>query len=65
MKIIEDGCVGCPPEIGCLGSACRYKNEIHFYCDKCLNETTLFFFGDSELCADCVLEQLDVVKGSE
>ena len=31
----EDECVGCPPEMGCLGNSCRYKNVKHLYCDKC------------------------------
>ena len=34
----EDECVNCPPEMGCLGSGCRYKNVPHYYCDNCGTE---------------------------
>ena len=35
MLRIEDECVGCPPEMGCIGSACENKNVPHLYCDEC------------------------------
>ena len=31
----EDECVGCPPEMGCLGDRCPYMNVTHFSCDEC------------------------------
>ena len=36
--VLEDECVSCPPEVGCLGSACPKKNVAHYYCDKCVKE---------------------------
>lgn len=38
MIIIEDECVGCPPEIGCYGSSCPNKNVSHYFCDECGEE---------------------------
>lgn len=65
MKKIEDECVGCPIELGCLGSTCRYKNVVHFYCDRCGCEEKLYHFDDEELCAECLLKEFEVVEGSE
>ena len=64
MKSIENECVGCPPEIGCLGRSCPYVNVVHYYCDKCGEEGKLYHYGDSELCEECLLEEFDVVEGS-
>lgn len=33
-----DECVGCPPEKGCLGSACPNRNVPRWFCDECENE---------------------------
>ncbi len=67
MKKIENGCVGCT-DIGlyCLGTSCPNRNVVRFYCDKCGEETTLYYCDDgSELCANCLLEEFDVVEDSE
>ena len=61
----ENECVGCPPEIGCFGESCSKRNVPHYYCDKCGNENKLYHWDDRELCAECVIEQLDVVEGSD
>lgn len=65
MMIVENECVGCPPEMGCLGSACPYLNVKRFYCDKCGKEETLYKFDGQELCIDCIIKQLTVVEGSD
>lgn len=65
MIKIENECVGCPPGMGCIGDACRYKNVPHYYCDKCGDEATLYEYDGRELCVDCILELLTVVEGSE
>ena len=65
MMTIENECVGCPPEMGCLGSACPNLNVKRFYCDECGNEETLYEYGERELCIDCILKQLTVVEGSD
>ena len=61
----EDECVGCPPEMGCLGSACRYSNVPHYYCDECGDEDKLYYYNDRELCENCLLDKFPVVEGSD
>lgn len=52
----EDECVGCPPEIGCLGSSCRYKNVPHLVCDECKREFDKLYLYDSlQVCEGCLL----------
>ena len=65
MKVIRSECVGCPPEMGCLGSACPYRNVTRYYCDECEEETTLYDSDFGELCIDCLLEKFPKIKGSE
>lgn len=65
MRIIENECVGCPPEMGCMGSACPYCNVERFYCDKCKEETTLHDYYGLELCENCILKQFPIIEGSE
>ena len=52
MVKYEDECVGCPKELGCMGSACPNRNVPHFYCDKCGEEVDEFY--EDALCIDCV-----------
>ena len=55
MVKYEDECVGCPPEMGCLGNSCRYKNVKHFYCDKCGEDVEeLYKVDGEELCEECL-----------
>ena len=65
MKRILDECVGCPPEIGCFGSNCPYKNVVRFYCDRCGEENKLYHYDGEELCEDCLIKEFDVVEGSD
>jgi hypothetical protein len=64
MKEVTNECVGCPPELGCLGDACPNRNVVRFYCDKCKEETTLYHYEGKELCIECITEKLEVVEGS-
>ena len=43
----ENDCVGCPPEIGCLGSSCPNRNVPHTYCDRCSDEAQLYAHNDN------------------
>ena len=65
MKVIENECVGCPKEMGCINSACPYIDVPHFYCDKCGDETKLYYYNGDELCVNCLLENFDIVEGSD
>lgn len=62
MKKVESGCVNCG--LPCLGRDCPNYEETHYYCDKCGEETTLYYYDGEELCADCILESLEKVEGS-
>ena len=64
MKKIENECVGCPPEMPCLGNRCKYRNVVRFYCDRCKEENKLYHYGDEELCEECLLKEFEVVEGS-
>lgn len=62
MKHITNECVDCG--LPCF-SSCPYKNVTRFYCDKCGNEDKLRRYNGKELCADCLLEEFEVVEGSD
>lgn len=61
MKKYENECVGCPPEMGCLGSSCPNRNVLHLICNKCGDETQLYEYDGEELCIDCIEEKLKKV----
>ena len=65
MRKIEDECVCCEPDLHCLGNSCPNRNVVRFYCDKCGNEETLYHYEDMELCECCLLDEFDIVEGSE
>ncbi len=59
MVKIEDHCVGCPREIGCLGQLCPYQNvEVH-YCDICGDESPEYMVEDKEYCESCAEDYVD------
>ena len=50
----EDECVGCPPEMGCLGNSCPNKNVPYYYCDICGEVVDSYFDINGEMvCNDC------------
>ena len=52
----ENECVGCPPEMGCLGRSCPNRNVVHLYCDKCGEDVEVLYNVDGEeLCEECTL----------
>ena len=52
----ENRCVGCPPERGCMGDACRYRNVAVFVCDRCGEdiEGDVTEIDGEMLCEDCL-----------
>ena len=63
MITYEDECVGCPTELGCMGSACPNRNVPHLYCDKCDEEVEkLYKYDGEEICEDCLLAELEVIE---
>ena len=68
MRTIEDECVGCPKEMGCLGDNCRYKNVHRYFCDKCGDEfdaEELYVVDGEDVCSDCILNEYQTVAQEE
>lgn len=63
MKRIEDECVSCG--LPCPGSSCPNKNVLRYYCDYCGEEDKLYYYGNDEVCEECLLKQFEVVEGSD
>lgn len=51
----ENECVGCPPELGCLGNSCPNRNVERHYCDECgiEIEPDIELYDGLELCDKC------------
>lgn len=65
MIVVENQCVGCPKELGCLGSSCPNLNVLTLYCDCCGQpienfEDAFLVDEDSEkiFCETCAWELL-------
>lgn len=60
MVKYEDDCVGCPTEMGCLGTSCPNQNVPHWYCDKCGSESDELrdYYGE-EFCFHCWKEEIE------
>ena len=63
MVYFTDECVGCPPEMGCLGSVCPNLKVAHYCCDGCKDEVysdELYIdeYTGKELCLDCIRDTL-------
>ena len=66
MKIKVDECVGCPPEMGCLGKHCPKKNMYKEVCDDCREgDEQLYHFEDRVLCINCIEVKLKKVEDWE
>lgn len=60
---IENQCVGCPPNMGCLGSACPNRNVKIHYCDRCGADDTDIYHDTEEnedICWDCLMERYKI-----
>ena len=59
MIAYENECVGCPKEMGCLGSSCPNRHVLHLICDECGSDVEeLFEYDDKEVCEDCLHDHL-------
>lgn len=65
MKKIENECVGCPQEMGCIGNACPYKRVTHFYCDQCGEDGAMYVIDNEDLCEECAEKYLEEVFRNE
>lgn len=56
IKLIYDkgNCVGCPPEMGCMGKDCPQCWETKMICDICGGECSEVWKADgADYCEDC------------
>lgn len=58
MNVIRDECVGCPPEMGCLGRGCPYANVEVTVCDKCGDDASYKLDGE-DYCENCATEYVE------
>lgn len=66
MVAYINNCVSCPPEMGCLGSACPNRHVPVFICDKCKQEVdTLRNYNGDQWCEECILNEFDEVEIDE
>lgn len=50
-----NNCVDCG--LPCIGTSCRYKNELEIICDRCGDECyEAYDVNDETLCESCLLE---------
>lgn len=61
MRKYENQCVGCPREMGCLGSACPYVNVPVDYCDDCGSEGAEYRIDGEDYCEDCATKYMKSV----
>ena len=63
MITYEDECVGCPAELGCMGSACPNRNVKYLYYDECGDDVEkLYKYDGQEICEECLLEEFEVIE---
>lgn len=62
MVRYKSDCVDCG--LPCIGSACQHYRVRVLECDQCHDEVEKLYVGVSgrELCADCALNEMDVVE---
>lgn len=66
MIRFEDQCVGCPTEMGCLGSVCPYMNVPVLICDECHEYVDdLYWYDGEQICEECLLKKFEKVDLDE
>ena len=59
MRKRENECVGCPPERGCLGSACLHRDVLRVTCDECGDEDSdMYCYDGADYCGACLISRL-------
>ena len=67
-KWIENECVGCPSDLGCMGSACSNREVAHYDCDECTDEfapSELYDYEGEMLCSKCLLDKVTTIADKE
>jgi len=52
----ENECVGCPPNMGCMGDSCPNRHVLHIECDECHDEfyeREIIEENGKDYCEDC------------
>lgn len=60
MVKTENQCVGCPTEMGCMGSACPHRNVEVVYCDHCgdeIDRDEVYEVDGEDLCENCLKDK--------
>ena len=57
MIVVRDECVGCPSEMGCIGSSCPYMNVEVAVCDNC-GEDAVYNIDGYDYCEDHATDYL-------
>lgn len=60
MQRIENHCVGCAKEMGCMGSAFPNRNVSVIYCDDCgeeIDKDNWYNVDGDDLCEDCLKDR--------
>ena len=63
LRYYENECVDCG--LPCLYESCPYYNVEHIVCDICGEETKLYHYDGQEICAECILQDFEIVEGTE
>jgi hypothetical protein len=63
MIVIESDCCDCG--LPCIYEACKNYQAVRYICDRCQDETTLYVWGNEQLCFECILEELERVEYDE
>jgi len=59
IKYVNE-CVGCPPNLGCLGKSCRYYNVPTYYCDTCGVEDAEYHYEGEDICEECLDKKINL-----
>lgn len=59
MKVEVNDCVGCPPNMGCLGSGCPMRHSYYYKCDECEAEYVDCRIDGMDLCDECADKYLN------
>ena len=64
MIRFENQCVGCPPEMGCMGMSCPNRHVAVLTCDDCGDYAEDLYYGDdgSQYCKYCLHKHVEKVK---
>lgn len=64
MRYYESDCHDC--QLPCVNNSCPYFRVERFICDWCKTEDVkLYNYNSWEICGDCLLQEFEVIEGSD